>query len=395
MPICGIRNQRIFLQLETYIYLPDKGWNRPLDRGLDSEKTLIVLFGYPKMRQDHPGFRELLETFPASGVIGCSTAGEIYEDELHSDSLVVGVMRFECTDIRVASSRVEPGVADSVVGERLMEALHDHGSLRAVLVLSDGLNVNGSELTRGINRGIDTTRPVVVTGALAGDEDRFGSTWVVVDRELKQNYVTAVGLYGDALQVGYGSKGGWDRFGIDRRVTRAEGNVLYTLDNRPALELYKRYLGEYADELPASGLLFPLLVKEEGSEPKVRTILAINEEENSITFAGDIEQGSSAAFMKANFDNLVSGAEQAAMQIGQKAYSGEDALLVAVSCVGRRLVLGQRSEDELEVVRDMFPPSVRMIGFYSYGEISTQSSGRCDLLNQTMTLTWLWEKCTK
>ncbi len=383
------------MQLETYIYLPKRGWNRPLDRRLDSERTLVFLFGYPDMRQDHPGFRELLDLFPTSAMVGCSTAGEIYEEEIHSGSLVVGIMRLECSDLQIASCRVDPALDDSVVGERLMEELHEHGALRAVLVLSDGLNVNGSELTRGINRRIDTTHPVVVTGALAGDEDRFGSTWVVVDRELRQNHVTAVGFYGETLRVGYGSGGGWDRFGIDRRVTRAEGNVLYTLDDRPALELYKKYLGEYADELPASGLLFPLLVKEEGKEPKVRTILAIDEEANSITYAGDIEQGSSATFMKANFDNLVSGAEQAAMEIAQEEYDGEDALLVAVSCVGRRLVLGQRSEDELEVVRDLFPPSVRMIGFYSYGEISTQGGGRCDLLNQTMTLTWLWEKCTK
>ncbi len=381
------------MRLETYYYLPEKGWNRPLDGSLDSEKSLLILFGDSRMDESHSGFTELLKRYPLAKIVGCSTAGEIFEEELLSGSLVAAVMRFECSEIEVASCSIEPGVGDSVIGERLMESLSKRGSLRAVLVFSDGLNVNGSELTRGINRKIGHLHDIVVTGALAGDEDRFLSTWVVVERELKQNHVTAVGLYGDSLHIGCGSQGGWDRFGIDRKVTRAKGNILYTLDDKPALDLYKKYLGEYAQDLPASGLLFPLLLKDGRSEPKVRTILAVNEEENSITFAGDIEEGSTASFMKANFDNLVSGAEHAAMQIDQEGYEGEDALLIAVSCVGRRLVLGQRSEDELEVVRDIFTPSVKMVGFYSYGEISTRSSGRCDLLNQTMTLTWIWEKC--
>ncbi|BBG65932.1 uncharacterized conserved protein [Hydrogenimonas sp.] len=361
---------------------------------MDSEKTIVIVFADPDIDEDDESLKMLFDAYPDSSIVGCSTAGEIFEDELYSGSLVAAVICFDCTEVSVAACDVESYSNDFVLGEALIRKLDGRDDLRAVFVLSDGLAVNGSELTRGINRSIESS-DVVVTGALAGDGDRFQATWVIVDRKLKRNHVTAVGFYGDSIYVGYGSQGGWDRFGIDRRVTRSEGNVLYTLDDKPALELYKRYLGEYADELPASGLLFPLQIKGEGEIKKVRTIVGVNEEENSITFAGDIEEGSCVSFMKANFDNLVSGAEQAAMHIDRDDYDGEDALLIAVSCVGRRLVLGQRSEDELEVVRDIFPPSVRMIGFYSYGEISTGTPGRCDLLNQTMTLTWIREKCAQ
>ncbi len=383
------------MKLETYRYLPQKGWSRPLDRSLDSEKTLVLLFADSDIYDTDDCMQELFNGFPLSKIVGCSTAGEIFEDELYTGSIVVAVMKFESSYTKVVSSRVDSAKSDAVIGEELMERLCEDETPKAVLVFSDGLNVNGSELTKGINSRIQELGDIVVTGALAGDEDRFISTWVVVDRKTEQNYVTAVGFYGDSLHVGCGSRGGWDRFGIDRKVTRAKGNILYTLDDKPALELYKRYLGEYARDLPASGLLFPLLLKDKDGEPKVRTIVAINEEDSSITYAGDIEEGSVASFMKANFDNLISGAESAAMQIDQNGYDGEDALLVAVSCVGRRLVLGQRSEDELEVVRDLFPPSVKMVGFYSYGEISTRNSGRCDLLNQTMTLTLIWEKTSR
>jgi len=344
------------------------------------------------MAEGDAGLEALLSSYPKSEVVGCSTAGEIFEDELTTGGISAAVLRFDCTKIRVVTCSVDSVGDDFAIGESLAKTLSEGESLRGIFVLSDGLHVNGSELTRGINRSIEGSG-VVVTGALAGDDNRFESTWVVVERRLKQKYVTAVGFYGDNVHVEFGSQGGWDRFGIDRRVTRAKGNVLYSLDNKPALELYKRYLGEYADELPASGLLFPLQVKKGEEEPKVRTIVAIDEKESSITFAGDIEEGSCASFMKANFDNLVSGAEQAAMQIESGSDDVQNALLIAVSCVGRRLVLGQRSEDELEVVRDIFPPSVKMVGFYSYGEISTRTNGRCDLLNQTMTLTRIWEGC--
>ncbi len=385
---------RIYLHLKSYIYLPEIGWSEEPDATLDSENTVVIIFADSDKRVVYEPISQLFGLFEKAHIVGCSTAGEIFEDELHIGSVVATVMKMECSKIRVASRKVDKGSDVFEIGSSLMDELCSGEDLpKGVFTLSDGLNINGSELTRGLNSSISEASNIVVTGALAGDDDRFESTWVIVDGELRENCVTAVGFYGESLQIGFGSQGGWDRFGIDRVVTKSKGNVLYTLDGKPALDLYKKYLGEYAKELPASGLLFPLQVKEGESEPKVRTILSVNEDESSITFAGDIVEGSRASFMKANLDNLITGAESAAFKIEQDGYEGEDALLIAVSCVGRRLILGPRSEDELEVVREVFPKSVKMVGFYSYGEISTQKSGRCDLLNQTMTLTWIWEKC--
>ena len=190
--------------------------------------------------------------------------------------------------------------------------------------MSDGLNVNGSQLTKGISDAL--FGGVIVTGGLAGDDDRFEQTWVVVDGEPKANYITAVGLYGEHIHIGHGSKGGWDRLGMARKVTRSHNNVLYELDGQPALDIYKRYLGEKADGLPATGLLFPLELQEKGGEEerKVRTILAINEEENSITFAGDIPEESYVTLMKANFDRLIDGASEAAEMVRLESFSRLD-----------------------------------------------------------------------
>jgi hypothetical protein len=259
-----------------------------------------------------------------------------------------------------------------------------------MIVFSEGLAVNGSELVRGIN--FVTGPGVVVTGGLAADGERFRSTWVFDGGEPASRRVVALGLYGDRAVVTHGSKGGWDIFGIERHVTRSEGNVLFELDGKPALKLYKDYLGERASGLPATALLFPLAMRQAGDASKqlVRTVLAVNEETQSLTFAGDIPMGSLVQLMRANFDRLIQGASDAATL----ARAGGDGpvLSLAISCVGRRLVLGQRTEEEIEATLEVLPSRTRQVGFYSYGEISPFASGPCDLHNQTMTLTTLSER---
>jgi len=256
--------------------------------------------------------------------------------------------------------------------------------------LSDGLRVNGTELLSGVQEVLPAD--VVVTGGLAGDGDRFATTWVVRDGGTTAGVVSAVGLYGDRVRIGHGSRGGWDSFGVERQVTRSDGNVLYELDREPALALYKRYLGDRAAGLPATALLFPLaLCTDDGGPGLVRTVLAVDEAEQSMTFAGDVPQGGRVQLMRANFDRLVEGAATAGRLAGSGQEAGRRSLAIAISCVGRRLVLGERTEEEVEAVLDSLPPASSLVGFYSYGEISPSASGTCDLHNQTMTLTTIVE----
>jgi hypothetical protein len=226
---------------------------------------------------------------------------------------------------------------------------------------------------------------------LAGDGDRFEHTWVMVDGSPLEGRITAIGFYGDSVCFHHGSQGGWDIFGPERLITSSNGNVLYELDGRPALQLYKQYLGDLAEGLPATGLLFPLAIRQDPDDRSlVRTILAVDEAEQSLTFAGDVPAGNRAQLMQANFDRLIGGAEQAA----QQARNGDfgPVLSIAISCVGRRLVLGDRTEEEVEATVAGLPPGSHQVGFYSYGEISPYSDGTCDLHNQTMTLTTISEK---
>mgnify|MGYP000868150779 CR=1 FL=1 len=363
-----------------------KRWSVSHRPKIDSSQTLILLFGSSNLLDADSSITELLHDYPNSLAIGCSTAGEILGTQIFDESVSAAIVRFEQTDLRMASAPVQSADGSFSAGQDIARQLND-ARLKGIFVLSDGLQVNGSELVRGLNTQVSSS--VVVTGGLAGDGDRFRRTWVLHGRRPQAGFVTAVGFYGDHIRIGHGSKGGWDRFGPERRVTKSKGNVLFELDGRPALQLYKEYLGDRAAGLPATGLLFPLALRADQGDVKslVRTILAVNEQEQSLIFAGDIPVGALAQLMKANFDRLVQGASEAATSTKLEGGGNTSTLAVAISCVGRRLVLGERTEEETEATLDVLPPGTKQVGFYSYGEISPYAAGTCDLHNQTMTLT--------
>jgi hypothetical protein len=348
----------------------------------------VICFGASSYLDEPEPFLELGARLPDAILTGCSTAGEIHDQELRDESLSVAVVGFDSTRLALAAAPVTAETSHQA-GRHLADTLRAD-DLAGVFVLSDGLTVNGTELTRGIADGVGPE--VVVTGGLAGDGDRFGQTWVLLDGKPAQGHVVAVGLYGEAIRIGHGSQGGWDIFGPERTITASRDNVLLELDGQPALALYKRYLGELSDGLPATGLLYPLAITEpSGERSVVRTILGIDEDAQSLIFAGDMPRGYHAQLMQANFDRLLDGAEGAA-EAATRRSGGEALLSIAISCVGRRLVLGERTEDELEATLARLPEGIAQIGFYSYGEISPLVDGTCDLHNQTMTLTTLAER---
>ncbi len=377
------------MELEALSFNSKDGWSGKLPTGLDSKQTLIMAFGSSDLTSVISAINSLTSSFPNSVIVGCSTAGEILGDGISDDGLVVAIVRFHATLIKVATAASTQADQSYVAGRDIATELFSE-DLRGVLVLSEGLSVNGSTLVDGLNSVLP--KEVVITGGLAADGDRFEQTWVLATGEASSGKIAAVGFYGDSIKIHHSYKGGWDIFGVERHVTRAEGNVLYELDGKPALELYKEYLGERASGLPATGLLFPLLIREESGskEAFVRTLLAVDEKEQSITYAGEIKTGDTAQLMRANFDRLIDGASDAAALIDLRA-DEHPSLAIAISCVGRRLVLGERAEEEVEVTLDALESVTKMIGFYSYGELSPHGGGVCELHNQTMTLTVLSE----
>jgi hypothetical protein len=335
-------------------------------------------------------YNELREMFPSAHILGCSTGGQINNNDVSDDELVAAAIGFDSTRLRLFRQDIADAQQSRSCGETIGRAL-SREDLAGVFVLSDGLNVNGSELVNGLVAAIGPGIPI--TGGLAGDGADFAETLVGGDCIPRARIVVGIGFYGSAIRIGHGSAGGWDLFGPRRQVTKSSGNVLFELDGQPALDLYEHYLGpEDSKGLPGSALLFPIQVYD-ASEPDssvVRTVLAVDHETRSMTFAGDVPQGWTAQLMRGNFDRLAEGAADAARQarIGLDASEKDHQFSILVSCIGRRLLMGQRTIDETEAAGAELGSDTLRLGFYSYGEISPHAkSGICGLHNQTMTVT--------
>ena len=350
---------------------------------------LVLFFGGRALLEDPAAFQQMRQRHPAAILMGCSTAGEICGTRVSDDTIVATAIEFEHTQLQLVTTTVGDDADSRAAGRRLAGSLDSPGLVH-VFVLSDGLHVNGSELVNGLRDRLP--QGVVSTGGLSADGARFGRTLVSANAPAVEKQIAALGFYGDRLRVGFGSLGGWDPFGPERLITRSRGNVLYELDGESALTLYKKYLGKHATGLPATGLLFPLALRTaEHQQPVVRTILGVNEAEQSLTFAGDMPEGAHARLMKANFERLIDGAVDAA-RISQRLADGPPQLAILISCFGRKLVLKQRIEEEVEGVRDVLGVHTALSGFYSYGEISPHTpNADCELHNQTMTITTLSE----
>lgn len=372
------------MKSQQIVFKPGRGWE-DIGPSIDSPQ-LVLVFGQVDQIDSQDHYNYLRNRFPDSRLIIASTSGDIQGTNVLDDSIVATALKFEKTKLKF----IEKGITEIPnafeIGKSLFQSLEQE-DLVHILVISDGIVVNGSELVGGLNFYNKTRIPI--TGGLASDNAKFVRTLVGLDHFPQTGNVVAVGFYGKNLKVGHGSKGGWDAFGPERIVTRSDRNILYELDNQSALELYKRYLGDLTSELPGSALLFPLSLKlPDSNEILVRTILSVDEKEQSMTFAGNLPQGSKVQFMKANFDRIIDAAGAAASYSISTGGSEAPEFALLISCVGRKLILNQRIEDEVEEAVEVMGPNTTTTGFYSNGEISpVQTVPRCELHNQTMTIT--------
>ena len=371
------------MRTQQLVFTPQQGWNTPKALHQDAPDFVWILGGRAAL-QDGTALRLLAEMFDRARFFGCSTAGEIDSDaRVYDDHVVATAVWFDRSHVDCAVIDCPDGADARAVGRELGKALKVDGLVHAI-VFSDGTRMNGSALASGLEESLPAG--VTLSGGLAGDGAAMQETVVVHAGDVRGSRVSIMGFYGD-VRVAIGTLSGWAAFGPERRITSSSANVLSTLDGEEALSLYKRYLGPHAATLPAGALLFPLLVKaDDGTPPVVRTVLSIDDAAGTMTFAGDVPVGASAHLMRANFDRVVAGAAGAAQACLDEAPVAELALLV--SCVGRKLLLKQRIEEEVEAVRDVMGAGCVLAGFYSYGELAPTSPGKpCQLHNETMTVT--------
>lgn len=348
----------------------------------------VFVFTHGRCSADFSWREGLREMYQNAAIIGCSSSGAILEDSILDEAAVATAIKFEKSRIATAfEDNVNPENSFEI-GQKLANSLMGD-DIKHIILFSEGLNVNGSRLAEGFN-SVCSKANIHVSGGLAGDGERFEKTFVITDFEPTQNRVVAMAIYGDAI-VKTGCFAGWDEFGTQRVVTKSKGNVVYEIDGEKALDLYIKYLGDEAANLPTSGLKFPLSIKKNENDPYIiRTLLSVDKVERSISFAGDVPQGYICKLMKSNLDKLIEHAGFAAKEASVK--EAENGACIAVSCVGRRIALGGLIEEELEILKDVLGERVTLCGFYSYGEIAPiEGLVNCFLHNQTMTVTAIYE----
>jgi len=348
--------------------------------------NLILVYADRLLLEKQEMLESLQHQYPKAKLIVCSTAGEIYQRSATEGAATAIIIGFDKTAVSVESGEISKFKDSFELGRETATKINPEG-LKYLMVISDGSLINGDELILGIKSVIH--EDVCISGGLAGDGPRFEKTLVGCYPDVKEGNLVLVGLYGEHIKVATGVKGGWDEFGPQRTITKSSSNILYEIDGVNALELYKKYLGSYKDELPGSALLFPISIKTADTDfYLVRTILSIDEEKQCMVFAGNIPEGSAVRFMKSNPDRLVFAAADAGGQIVQNMQNVPVEMALIVSCVGRKIVLSERIEEEIEAAAEMLPASANIAGFFSYGEIAPyRKEKQTSLHNQTITIT--------
>ncbi len=350
------------------------------------KNPLVLVFGNRYMLEEDNIYAEIKKIVPTGHIVFGSTSGEILKDAVYEGSVVLTAIEFERSSFMVKRSNIyDFKNDDTLLGEKLMDKFPAK-NLKHLFVVSEGSMVNGSALINGFEKKKEVG--MGLSGGLCGDDARFERTLASYNENPKEGEIIAIGFYGGTLEITSANYGGWTPFGPERIITKSNNNLLYELDGKPALDLYKNYLGEKAKDLPESALLYPLSVKAKvDEEPIVRTILNIDHDDNSMVLAGDVPEGSKVQLMMSSVDDIANGANLAA-QLAMKKRKTKPELALLVSCIGRKLVMDQRTEEEIEEVQSVIGAESIICGFYSYGEMAPFSDNTvCRLHNQTMTLT--------
>jgi hypothetical protein len=357
--------------------------------GFNTAKAQLVLsFGILEKVGDKQHYNYLRAQYPNANIVMASDCGQIIKDEGFNDTVVSNALQFENAACKAINFNIKNFEDSYILGKNITTEF-DTEDLKLILVIADGILVNGSDLVSGIRE--NAAENIIITGGLAGDNAKFAETKVGLNGVPVSGEVVAVGFYGKKLKAGFGSFGGFDAFGPEKKITKAVKNIVYEIDGKHALDLYKEYLGVYASELPGSALQFPLGIITD-REPLVRTVLGIDEADKSMTFAGNINEGDTVRIMKANFTKLFNAATTSSTNALTPFTDKPPEFALLISCVGRKMVLRDRIDDEIETCRNILGAGTAISGFYSYGEISPISNVvKCELFNQTMTITTLGE----
>ncbi|MCW9038634.1 FIST N-terminal domain-containing protein, partial [Altibacter sp.] len=351
--------------------------------------TLAIVF--LSMKQDWKTVTHTLDKLGIA-VFGATTAGEFINGEIEEGSIAAMLL-----DINTAYFKLE----FLETGERTtLENAQKIGmqgkktySKPGFIIVSGWLSNDGENIVEGISKGYGGD--VTIYGGMAGDDLSLTGPIVFTKGKSSPQGLLALIIDEDKIEINGIASCGWQPIGTTKTITRSEGNVVYTIDDKPALDMIMKYLGvEYdfdsGNEIVTQlGAYYPLQMERENVAPVMRTAMLANREDRSLICAGNVPQGSKVKFsLPPDFDaiEIVVGE---CRELKEESQEEADALIM-FSCVSRHLAFGILMKEEIEQVQQVWESP--MIGFFTYGEFGKSKTGQHEFHNNTCCLVALKEK---
>jgi hypothetical protein len=372
------------MKSEQSFILSNQVWEG--DNALKETAGLVLAFGPRRKILEEGIYSTIKARYPKAIVLILSTSFEVVVSKISASRIVVTAIQFDKTKLRSTSLQVSSKSDSRMAGKMICDQLRGD-DLKHILLFSDGYDINGDDLVDGLNE--ELPQGVMVSGGFAGSDAEDPTTYVGLNQEPKTRNIAAIGFYGHDLKVANGVESGWDEFGPTKIVTESDGNVVYSLDGENVLEVYRRYLGKSKEaDFAMSIQHFPLCILKPDGSKIVRSVFRVDEKRNALVYSGNVPKDSKVRFMIANVDRLIDGAVNAAERINEQCKADRPELVLVVSCVGRSVLLLERTEEEIELACETIGKDIMYSGFYSNGELSPATGSKlCSLHNQTISIT--------
>lgn len=330
---------------------------------------LTIIFASVIFNQEEM-LKGVLSVVGDSPLVGCSGAGEITTEGPEKKSLVVLVLASDSLRATIGLGEAISRDARKAGQQAAREASKAGGERHIFMMMPDGLKGNGADIVRGVQEILGTSFPIV--GGSAGDDFLFQQTYQYYNDQVLSDAVTGV-LFGGPITCAFGARHGWRTLGKHRLVTRAKANVIYEIDDEPAVQIYEEYFGKGVEELSQEPLarmaiLYPLGMSVPGEEEYLlRNALRV-ERDGSLVCVAEVPEGSEVRLMMGSRKNCIEAARAAAQQALDSLGEAKVELAIVFSSISRYKLLGRRDSFEIDAIREVLGGDVPLVGFYTYGE---------------------------
>jgi len=371
--------------ISTYSFVAESVSNlkAELSKAMDSiEFTPTLVFGFVSV---YLPITKFMDVFKQQGLMlyGVSTGGEILFDQ-QRDSILTQAGVFVLTDLKpevfdihlVKREESTTFAFAQRLGKQVAQTI-DNPNL---ILSTSGLDMDGQEMVNGMQSILGSE--VKIFGGMAADDEKFKQTFVFTESNITDRGALALAFDRTKVELKGMVTSGWIGLGSEFIVNRSEGNVVYEINQEPALDLYMDYLNVSEEDLPGIGLEYPFLLKKKGSEDVIRAVMQIDGEKRSLVFAGSVPEGSTISFSTSPGFEIMENTRNRIMDFYQA--NPKTDLMLLFSCVARHVALGPLISTEIKLASLKW--KVPLAGFFTFGEFGSNLGQICGFYNQTFTL---------